>query len=248
MSALAGLAFFAAGCATYELVEPVAELSALSPELQNLTEAKIETYLTADAKPAFPATVAVGKLTPPYYAWARASGQGELSLATVGGEEAEGWRSLAGLDGEPGQGVVEQVHFISSLLAGGQPDLKNLRDAAALLHAPVLLAYIQVDSANDGYNEAAIAYWSVVGLFVVPGHTVGHHTVCQALLVDTRSGFILASAQGESKREENVLPGAVEIARGRTADQAQAEAIANLQVEVGKALLAIAAKPSPTQP
>lgn len=240
------MAWLVCGCANkYELVKPVVELSALSPELRNLTEARIETYLKADAKPAFPSALAVAKLAPPYYGWRQCSSQGELSLAAIGGDEAQGWRRLKDLKDEADQPVVSQVHFLSTLLTGGRPDLKSLRDAAALVHAPILLAYIQVDSAADGYNAAAIAYWSVVGLFVVPGHTVGHHTVCQALLVDTRSGFILATAQSEAKREENVLPGAVDIARDRTATQAQAEAVGNLHTEIQQALLAVAAKPPP---
>ena len=251
VAALAALALFLTGCATYSgLVKPVPKLSALSPELENLTDAKIETYLKADARPAFPTALAVAKLSSPYRRqyYRYGSGRDELTLEVLHGDEAQGWRDLLDLEDEGGHEIINQVQFVSPLLASGKPDLKRLRDAAALLHVPILLAYMQVDSAEHGYNDAAIAYWSIVGLFVVPGNTVGHHTVCQAVLVDTRSGFILATAQGESIREENVLAGAVDIARRRTANQARTEAVINLQAEVGKALTALTAKPAPPQP
>ena len=80
------------------------------------------------------------------------------------------------------------------------------------------------------------------GLFApsVPGNTVGHYTACQGVLVDTRSGFILATVEGEAVREENVLPGAVDIARDRIRRQAQTEAVASLHDNFRKTLAALA--------
>jgi len=87
-----------------------------------------------------------------------------------------------------------------------------------------------------------MAYWTFVGLFTVPGNTVGHCTVCQALLVDTRSGFVLATAEGESLREENCLPGAVDIAGPRVEKEARAEAVRKLQGAVQHSLKGLAAR------
>ncbi|HSW44909.1 MAG TPA: hypothetical protein VLM89_05005 [Phycisphaerae bacterium] len=51
------------GCASYtSVVRPTPSLSVLSPELKNLTEATIETYLKANATPTFPTVLAVAKL------------------------------------------------------------------------------------------------------------------------------------------------------------------------------------------
>jgi len=212
------------------VVKPVPTLSMLSPELQNLTDSAIETYLTADVRPVFPSVLAVAKVAydPGSRAYRRGAGAaGELE--TIGGEEAEGWRAMAEPCEPDSLVLLNQVHFVSPMLVSGPPTIKSLRDAAALLHAPLLLVYVQQDNSDDGYNAAAMAYWTIIGLFCVPGNTVGHCSVCQAVLIDTRSGFILATADGESLKEENVLPGAVPIAVGRTCEQARAEAATNLQ-------------------
>ena len=213
------------GCAaSYRgIVRPVPQLAALSPELENLTDARIETYLKANARPVFPSVLAVAKI-----------GSGH-KLLILRGEEAEGWQKLASLH-DKGAGIISQVHLLGSLLVNGEPSLKQLRDAAARVHAPLLLVYMQTDDAEDGYNDAAMAYWSIVGLFLVPGNTVGRYSVCQAVLVDTRTGTVLATAGGEAQREENVLYGAVDIARKRTAEEAQSEAVSKLQGEVSEAL------------
>ncbi len=243
---LAGCTLAVAGCsmAPYKsVVRPVPKLSVLSPELEHLTDAAIETYLKADVRPVFPTTLAVARLQsaprPP-----RARGHDPVTdpaeFQLPRGEEAAGWRSLAGPWPSGPQSIVEQVQLVGPLLVRGEPTLKNLRDAAALLHAPLLVVYLQADDSQAGYNDAAMAYWTIVGLFCVPGNTVGHYATCQALILDTRSGFVLATAEGEAKFEENVLPGAVDIATQRVQRQAQARAIADLQTHVQEALLNLA--------
>ena len=242
------VAFVASGCAeSYKgIVKPVPKLSVLSPELENLTDGKIETYLKADARPVFPTVLAVAKAAPGsgrYIHRYRGDAAGSpLGLEVLGGEEADGWRKFDSLKTDAGGPLVSQVQFISGMLTGETVTLKSLRDAAALLHAPILVAYIQVDSHDEGLNPAGMAYWTFVGLFTVPGNTVGHCTVCQALLVDTRSGFVLATAEGESLREENCLPGAVDIAGPRVEKEARAEAVRKLQGAVQHSLKGLAAR------
>jgi len=234
------------GCATYEgVVRPVPQLNVLSPELQNLTDAAIEAYLKADVKPAFPTALAVARLAPRGYAYSRYSRSGstggaDLHLDAVRGQEAEVWQGMVEVQTDDGRRPIEQVQFVSRLLSEGRPNLKGLRDAAALLHAPILCVYTQLDNHEEGYNSVAIGYWSIIGLFIIPGNTVGHHSVCQGLLVDTQSGFILATCMGEAKREENVLAGAVDIATERTCKQARAEAVEQFQENFRQTLLKLA--------
>jgi len=232
----------AAGCASYKsLVKPVTTLSVLSPELEDLSDFTIETYLAADARPAFPSTLAVAKVLSPkrarYYRNPDAA-RGQVEI--LRGDEAQGWRGMVGSWENRDETLIEQVQLISPLIVGDPVNLKSLRDAAALLHAPLLFVYIQDDNSSEGYNSAAMAYWTIVGLFLVPGNTVGHYTVCQGVLVDTRSGFILATTEGEAKREEHVLAGAVEIARDRVRERAQAEAVAALQDNFRETLAGLA--------
>lgn len=248
---LAALLGTLGGCAQpyHAVVKPGVRLSALSPELQGLTDQAIETYLQAEARPTFPTAVAIARLVaPPGYARFARSDEYAPALEVPGGDEAAGWRRLVAGGTQATPAIVDQVQFIGTLLAPGRPTLKSLRDAAALLHAPVLLVYMQDDDAQSGYNDLAMAYWTIVGLFCVPGHTVGHYAACQAVLVDTRSGVVLATAEGEAKRKEHVLPGAVDIASDRTAREARREAVATLQANVRDVLAAVAARSSVRPP
>jgi hypothetical protein len=238
---LAVLLLHSAGCASYRsVVKPVPKLSVLSPELENLTDVAIETYLKADVRPVFPSVLAVAKVRLPDASYYGPGDGGGTSLEILRGSEADGWKQMTGPLAGGGQTLLEQVQLVSPLIVNKPMTLKSLRDAAALLHAPLLLVYLQDDNYSEGYNDAAMAYWTIVGLFVVPGNTVGHYSTCQGVLVDTRSGFILATAEGEARREENVLPGAVEIARDRVQRQAQTEAVAALQKNVRETLAGLA--------
>jgi hypothetical protein len=209
------------GCASYSKVcRPASNLASLSPELANLSDEKIEKYLRANIKPAFPTVLAVAKVERGY------SGS-PFSVAPIKGSESESWNRM-----EKQSKDISQIHLISPLFSEKAVTLKSLRSSAALVHAPLLLVYLELEDYSQGYNEAAIAYWSIAGLFFVPGNTVGHCTACYAVLIDTRTGAILATAQNDSIREENVLPGAVSIAQDRTAKETREEAFAGLQKEV----------------
>jgi len=221
----------AAGCSAMYcgVSRPAADLKPLAPELAGFTDETVEAYLKSRPEADFPCTPAIAKLGSA--SGADFAGHGEYEMRMMESEEAEGWRKLVTKEGTPAS-PVEDVHFITPMLSGAHPDLKRLRHVAAMLHAPILLVYIEACNSDEGRNAAAMGYWTIVGLFVVPGHTVGHHSVCQALLVDTRTGLILATAEGDAKREENVLPGAVEIAARRVERRSRAEAVAGLQADV----------------
>lgn len=236
----------ASGCAHpyCAVVRPSPPLSILSPELENLSDAKIETYLKAQARPTFPCPLAVAKVgIGSTYDYRRSTSVAVGSIEPLYGDEAEGWRKLVEVSDAKGSELIDQIQPINRLLVSEKVTLKGLRDAAALVHAPILLAYMQTEQQETGQNEAAMAYWTIIGLFIVPGHTVGYYSVCQGVLVDTRSGYILATVGGESKQEERVLPGAVEIAEDRTERKARAEAIQRLQGEVAETLKTLAGVP-----
>ncbi len=237
-----------AGCAQpYKgIVKPVTALSQLSPELENLSSSAIDAYLKGDVRPVFPCSLAIAKLQTPR-TWSGYASSEKAVLVVPGGDEAAAWRKLA--DPAPdAASPIDQVHFISGLLAQANPSLKGLRDAAAMVRAPLLLVYLQADTFDSGYNDAAMAYWTFIGLFVVPGNRVGHYTACQAVLVDTRSGMVVATADGEAKREENVLPGAVDIAEDRVEREAQAEAVKALQENVRQVLLELSRRSATSSP
>lgn len=234
------------GCSQpYKGVVRPTKAAALSPEMSSLTEASIEHHLKLNPQVTLPTVLAVAKLESNtsnwnnyganYYSSNSASG----TLAPIQGEEAERWRSLTKLKASLGSPIVEQVQFVSPLVCKANPTLKDLRDAAAMLHAPIMLVYSGADTHAEGVNSAAMAYWTIVGLFLVPGNTVGHFSADYAILVDTQTGGIIATAEGEAKKEENVLYGAVEIARTRTREQADVESLRHLHDNVTAALTAL---------
>lgn len=217
------------GCATYGgIVRPTPDMAPLSPEAAKLTDAEIEAFLRVSARPEFPAVLAVARLDPARR-YSRKGNGGRYNVEPIHDQEADAWRRFVD-DNEIGQiSAISQVHFINGLAVSGEPTLENLREAAARLHAPMLLAYVQQDEHAEGLNPAAMAYWTIAAMFFVPGNTVGHHSVCEGIIVDTRTGAIMATVAAEAKREENVLPGAVSIARKRTREQARTEAVERFQ-------------------
>ena len=183
---------FCSGCATYQkCIRPTPKLGELCPELSNLSDEKIELYLRSNVKPSFPAVLAIAKIEP---TWGYRD-KGGYTFSTIKGEEAAGWKQLTSNKFNSPRELISQVHFISPIFTDDRLTLKALRDAAALVHAPILLVYLQTENSSSGYNGAAMAYWSFVGLFCVPGNTVGHYSVCQSALIDTQTGFILVLRQ-----------------------------------------------------
>lgn len=219
------------------VVRPTVQMGALSPELAELSDAKIEQYLKANPRPSFPSVLAIARLAPSNYYQDHDSRR----LDVIQGDEAAAWRRMAERPEKTGKSLIDQVHLISPVLVSAPLNMKRLRDAAARLHAPILLVYSQADTRDHGYNSAAVAYWTIVGLFLVPGDTVGHYTACYGVLVDTRTGGILATIEGESKYEEHVLPGVVRIVKRRAAKQAGTEAIARFQESFSETLNSLAA-------
>jgi hypothetical protein len=143
--------------------------------------------------------------------------------------EAEHWDALADEHG----GIIRSVVEIPSmLLEVNQPELTDFRAAAARMRCDLLLLYGQADSWVTNYNGAAGFYWTLVGIWLVPGNTLEHETALQAILVDTRTGAILASAGGRA-RDRMVCPlGYVSIARDRLRREVPAEAFERLAGDV----------------
>lgn len=227
------------GCsmAMYRPVQrPAMSVSLLS---EALSDELVEQALDARPKAPFPSVLAVAKIGSTT-TWRDAKRQVEI----VGGADDDAWKKLAGLRDAGGKTLIDDVRFISPMLVKSDINLRSLRQAAAMLRAPLLLVYVTDENASEGYNDAAMLYWTIVGLYTVPGNTVGHYCVGDALLIDTRSGLILSTAHGEGQREENVFYGAVPIAEGRTGREARTEAMETLVLDTRRALLDAAADSS----
>lgn len=227
------------GCTRYSHVErPMVTLGQIAPELAELTDADIERYLTARTNTEPPSVLAVAKLRPAYGRW-RSDNPGALQVGIISAAEADGWRAFAA--GDAAASRLEQVQMINPLLVSGPVDSRSLRAAAALLHAPHLLVYVQADEYNAGNNALAPLYWTIVGLYTAPGTTVGHYTVCQAVLIETRTGLVVGTAQGEALVERNVPHAYLDSVNLDARKQAEHDAVTRLQEDVRHLLSELAA-------
>jgi hypothetical protein len=222
------------GCRAYEGVHrPRASVGILPKQA---SEAELESWLTTTVRPKVPSTLAIVRMrtTSPYgYEY----GDPPVQIDSIQQDESGAWRGLAGLTDEKGRKLIEDVTFVSPLLSQEEPTLDTLRQAAARLRAPLLLVYMFQDDAEDGYNDSSLLYWTIVGMWTVPGNVVGYYSAGQGLLIDTVSGQIVAVANAESKQEEAVTAAAFDIAKNRIARNARSETLAGLVQDVRAKLL-----------
>jgi len=241
---LTTIALLAAGCSThYQLAAPVADLSrsgvvedaAQAAKLRRAaTDGEIANLLDLDIRAKLPTTLAVAKIA------SRCHGY-QPRLERITAEELQLWeRSAGNVRG------IHGVQPVSNLAAGttGEPDLslRTLRVAAARLHCELLLVYMQGDSEVENFNDAAVLYWTFAGLWLVPGTTLEHRTVCQAILVDCRTGVILGTATGDARQNALTTAAAVDIHRAKLASSVPAAALSDLREAVRPLLQQVSAR------
>jgi len=230
------------GCASaHMLVEPRAALeqTGLIKDAKQarrlekaMTDGQIAQLLDLDVKAKLPTTLAVAKLQ------SQCSGYQPV-LDRIDAEELGAWGKIIAKHPR-----LNGVHPISNLsfgrdLRAPKISLHSLRVAAARLHCELLLVYMQADSSVDNFNDAAPLYWSLVGLWVVPGDTLEHKTVMQAIVVDCRTGMILGTATGDS-HQRTICPAMfVDIQKAKLARKAPAAALKDLQGGCDKLLLSV---------
>jgi len=232
----------AAGCATHkELAHPRADLArsglvddpAQARRLEKaLTDGEIAGLLDLDVRAKLPTTLAVAKLV----------GGNNPRLDRPDAEELTAWKqAIAGAEGITGVQPVSNLAF-GDYLGHPRLTLRALRVAAAKLHCELLLVYLQDDSRVDNYNDAAILYWTFAGLWLVPGNTVEHRTVVQAVVVDCRTGAILGTATGDCHRKALAPLVLRDVRQAQLAREAPQAALADLRKGCEPLLSGIAAR------
>jgi len=229
--ALLLLAGLLSGCATRHMLGvPFADLGKAGlindPEQvsrleKSITDGEIAKLLDLDVRAKLPTSLAVAKLRSECPAY-------QPHLVRIDADEMQTWEKIASKHKR-----VLGVQPVSNLSMGnslGEPrlTLRSLRVAAARLHCELLLVYMQGDSAVDNFNDAAVLYWSVVGLWLVPGNELAHKTVMQAILVDCRTGIILGTATGSSHKKRLSPAAFADIHEEQLAGAAGVEALAGL--------------------
>jgi len=146
-------------------------------------------------------------------------------LRPLGAEEVAEWqKAVAGL------ATITGVQPIPSVIARGSGlKLYDLRVAAGQHGCELLLVYLQSDSEIDNYNNAALLYWTFVGLWLAPGNTFEHRTVMQAVLVHTRTGTVLGAATGDCHLKEACAAANARAMEQKLAQEAPRRAQADLQ-------------------
>ena len=225
--ALLAAALAMCGCASdYKLAAPLtlAESGVINDRAraakleQAMTDSSIADLLDVDIRAKLPAAVAVARLQSLCRGY-------QPALVTIDAKELAGWEQTIA-----DQQYVRGVHPVTPLVHGSQrPTLHSLRVAAAKLKCELILVYLQGDSSVDNYNDAAALYWTLVGLWLVPGNVYEHRTVMQAVLVDARTGVILGTATGDSHHKQAYAAAYKDIVRDKLSSKAPAEALADLQ-------------------
>lgn len=223
------------GCAShFSMVPPTADLARtglindpaqVSRLEKAMTDGDIAKLLDVNVRAKLPTGVAVAKIK------SRCSGY-QPYLETIDAEELQEWEKAIG-----GQAHISGVSPVTSLtMAGHGVTLHTLRTAAARMNCELLLVYLQDDSSVNNFNDAAVLYWTLIGLWTVPGNVIEHKTVMQAVLVDCRTGIILGTATGDAHQKRQCPAAFADIRQTELADEVPAEALADLQKGVGKLL------------
>ncbi len=209
------------GCAAYQgVARPVPKLSLLSPDLSDQNREKA---LNTKIKLKFPVVLAIAKVRKPCSDFVY-SGQPNdfFALETIQGEEKNGWLNLIDQPEAYQRQLIAQVQIISPSLLTGNPSIKKLRNAAAMLHAPLLLVYMQEDNFDTGYNA------------------VGCFSAAQAVIIDTSSGAIVATSDNAAKREQKVAFFVSDAVKQKVQEEAENQTVTGLQRNVRRALIELA--------
>ncbi|HLP24227.1 MAG TPA: rhombotarget lipoprotein [Acidobacteriota bacterium] len=93
---------------------------------------------------------------------------------------------------------VQSIEIIPTTYLRPGGGFENLDQLRAMMGIDViaLIAYDQAQSSNE--NEASLAYWTIVGAYIVPAQRNSTHTMMEAVVYDISSRSLLFRAPGTS--------------------------------------------------
>ena len=183
-----------AGCATsYVVPGPRADMQVFgSPSIQDSFAAKPGV--------SFPATIAFVRVQAPSYSTARLpetqSGAGAGRYRVISTREAEDDSQVDRL------GHLQQITGVTTISRMLLPPVvqsdKELREAAARLHADLILVY----TFDTAFFDTDLARpLTVITLGLSPTRKLAVSTTASALLLDTRTGFVYSSYEATKKAD-----------------------------------------------
>jgi len=188
-----------AGCSAYTAPPPGADFKAVGLTAQqrdSMTDDNISTALAKKPLAVFPTGVAVARIEGPGYRTDTADsyGKGKYSIVFVRDvEKPEQFKRLSNLPMISGIAPLNPLLVPSNL-----QDERDLRHAAAQLHADMLLVYT-LDTKFVNTDMAGIL--TVVTLGASPNQHISVVTTASAVLVDTRNGYLYGAAEATEKRD-----------------------------------------------
>lgn len=131
---------------------------------------------------------------------------------------------------------VQSIEIIPTTYLRPGGGFENLDQIRALLGIDVvaLLAYDQAQSSDD--TEASLAYWTIVGAYIVEGQRNATHTLMEAVVYDIPSRSLLFRAPGTStiKNHATLFRSDNELRKDslRSLEEASGQMTANLAQEL----------------
>jgi hypothetical protein len=189
----------AGGCANYTTPGRGADFGAmgLTPKQRDqLTDAGIASVLDKKPLAAFPTSIAVVRVESSEYRSETAEGWGSGNYSVVfvrDVEKSEQFDRLAKLPLILGIAPLNEMLLPSKL-----QDDRDLRQAAAQLHADMLLVYT-IDT--KFYDQDMAGILTVFTLGASPNQHISVTTTASAVLVDTRNGYVYGTAEATQKHD-----------------------------------------------
>jgi rhombotail lipoprotein len=131
---------------------------------------------------------------------------------------------------------VQSIEIIPTTYLRSGGGFENLDQLRAMMGIDVvaLVAYDQAQSSTD--TEASLAYWTIVGAYIVEGQRNATHTLMDAVVYDIPSRSLLFRAPGTSaiKNHATLIRNSYELQQDsvRGLEEASAQMTANLAQEL----------------
>ncbi|MCX5661296.1 MAG: hypothetical protein NTW19_16565 [Planctomycetota bacterium] len=242
--ALVAVALFAVGCNSYVTPGRGADMSTFGFNREALTDASVQKKLELKPLASFPATLAVVRVQESGYSSYRGHGYGEgkYSIVTARDSEVETDATFNRIARMP---QVTAIAMLNRMVL--PPNLTTdlqLREAAATLHADIVLIYT-VDSvfrSND-----ALKPLSAVTLGLSPNVGVHVTSTASAVLMDTRNGYVYAVAEATSKKGQLANAWTDEDAVDQSRRAAEAESLQKLVAEIERTWTNVVAQYTPAR-
>ena len=215
------------GCASYTVPGPAADMQTFGiapPELrEQQTDFAIREHLDKEPLASFPARLAIARVQDSGYRSYRLGSYGRGAYSVVTTRDAETQEHLERLANLP---LVAGVGPINRLLLPQTLDSdKELREAAAMLHADILRIYTLDTDFHIGDNGSPI---DVVTLGFLPHKEAHVVTTASAALLDTRNGYVYGVAEGTGRHSQPANTWTSEAATDEARQKAEAAAMAEL--------------------